>query len=459
MLYNSKEFAIFFILVFLGFIALRKEHRKYLLILASYYFYAHFDLFLLVLLFLVSSFCYFSSKIISKIKNLRKTFFFLSLFIIFCPLIYFKYLNFVLESVNSMVLTNFSVKDIMLPVGISFFTFQAAGYLIDVFKKKITPSDSLLDFLLFISFFPQLVAGPIERAGHLLPQLKNLDLKFEYSSYSSAMKLIAWGFFKKIVIADRIASLIDPVYSNPTNFNSISLLIATILFGYQIYCDFSGYSDIAIGLAKLFGIDLMVNFRQPYLSKTIIEFWKKWHISLTTWFKDYLFIPLGGSRVGTLHFISNVLIVFLVSGIWHGANWTFVIWGLVHFFFYIAAKYIDISFLKLPNFIKVISTFFIANLAWVFFRSDSVEISFTILKRIATNLNDFSLSFDSTSLLIIVSLIVFLELMSLKSNEFGYPCVFDSKITLVRWFLYFAIIILTILLGEFNESSFIYFKF
>jgi alginate O-acetyltransferase complex protein AlgI len=347
----------------------------------------------------------------------------------------------------------------MLPVGISFFTFQAAGYLIDVFKKKITPADSFLDFLLFISFFPQLVAGPIERASHLLPQLKNLEAKFEYTAFSSGLKLIAWGFFKKIVIADRISKLIDPVYSQPGDFNSISLFIATILFGYQIYCDFSGYSDIAKGLAQLFGIELMLNFRQPYLSKSIIEFWKKWHISLTTWFKDYLFIPLGGNRVGTIQFIINVLIVFLISGIWHGANWTFVIWGLVHFVFYIAAKYIDISFLKLPNFIKVISTFIIANLAWFFFRSDSVEISFTILNRIINDFDSFSIGFDSNSLITILILVSILEIFSLKSNQYGYPVILDSKIFLLRWSLYFAIIIATIVLGEFNESSFIYFKF
>ncbi len=407
----------------------------------------------------MSSICYLSSIILNKLQKLKNTFFVISLFIIFCPLLYYKYLNFILENCNSALSTNFSIKEIILPVGISFFTFQAVGYLIDVYRKKIDPAQNLFDFLLFISFFPQLVAGPIERASHLLPQLKKLEFKFEYSDFTSALKLIAWGFFKKIVIADRIGKLIDPIYNQPEAFNSISLLIATILFGYQIYCDFSGYSDIAKGLAKLFGIDLMTNFKQPYLSKSMIDFWKNWHISLSTWFKDYLFLPLGGSKVDNILLIRNVFLVFIISGIWHGANWTFVIWGLVHAIFYILAKFVNINFLKLPNFIKIVSTFFIANLAWVFFRSDTVEISLKILHRIATSFESFNLNFDTNSALVITGMIIILETLSYNSNSYGYPSVLDSKNIIIRWTLYFSLIMTIFFLGEFNESSFIYFKF
>jgi D-alanyl-lipoteichoic acid acyltransferase DltB (MBOAT superfamily) len=458
-LYNTKEFAIFFILVFLGYIVLKKEYRKFLLITTSYYFYAHFDVFLLTLLFIVSSICYLSSIVINKLQKLKNTFFVISLFIIFCPLFYFKYLNFILESCNLALSTNFSIKEIILPIGISFFTFQAAGYLIDVYRKKIDPAQNLFDFLLFISFFPQLVAGPIERASHLLPQLKKLEFKFEYYEFTSALKLIAWGFFKKIVIADKIAKLINPVYSNPSDFNSATLLLAIFLFGYQIYCDFSGYSDIAKGLAKLFGIDLMVNFKQPYLSKSIIEFWKRWHISLSTWFKDYLYIPLGGSQVNTVKFVRNIFLVFAISGIWHGANWTFLVWGIIHFVFYIAAKYIDLSSFKIHDSIKIFSTFIIANLAWVFFRSDSLETSFTILGRIFTNYGGLNIQYDLISLLVTISMILILEILSFKTTEYGYPQILNTANSFIRNLLYFILIMIIITIGEFQGSSFIYFQF
>ena len=309
----------------------------------------------------------------------------------------FKYFNFFISSFRDLFSclgydTGWSTLDILLPVGISFYTFQALSYTIDVYKQKIEPTRDIVSFFAFVSFFPQLVAGPIERATNLLPQM----LRKRYFSYEEALvglNLITYGFFKKIVVADRLAVHVNSVFGDVEMYNSITLITAVVFFTIQIYCDFSAYTDIARGVAKLFGFELMVNFNRPYLATTIKDFWKRWHISLTTWFTDYVYIPLGGNRKGKLMMYRNIFIVFLVSGIWHGANWTFVFWGLLHCAYQVLENIfnplrykIEDALPKFANrFLQVFYwglTFSLIAFAWIFFRADSMQHAFAIINNI-----------------------------------------------------------------------------
>ncbi|MCK5170638.1 MAG: MBOAT family protein [Bacteroidales bacterium] len=253
----------------------------------------------------------------------------------------FEVINYLASWTNSLTGSSFDISIIILPVGISFYTFQTISYTVDVYRKKLKPVKNIIDFGFYVSFFPQLVAGPIERSTRLLPQLVQ-KYNFDYDRVTDGLKLMLWGFFKKIVIADRVAVIVNQVYNNPSDAAGLPLLIGTYLFAFQIYCDFSGYSDIAIGAAQVFGINLMQNFRRPYFAKSIREFWQRWHISLSTWFRDYLYQSLGGSRTTRWRWYYNIMIVFLISGLWHGGNWTFVIWGGLHGSYYLFSYYCDI---------------------------------------------------------------------------------------------------------------------
>lgn len=299
----------------------------------------------------------------------------------------FKYFNFFADSAET-VLSQFNIFyespafELLLPVGISFYTFQTLSYTIDVYKGKLEPERNFARFALFVSFFPQLVAGPIERATHLLPQFKQ-RFNFEYNRVVSGLRLMLWGFFKKVVIADNIARVVDQVYANPEDQTGLTYLIATYFFAFQIYCDFSGYSDIAIGSARVMGFDLMENFRQPYLSTSVREFWSRWHISLSTWFRDYVYIPMGGNRVIKWRWHYNLVITFMISGLWHGANWTFVIWGLLHGAFLIIgiqlARVLKTPEKTLTIWIRRLIVFHLVLLAWVFFRAESVGMAMDVL--------------------------------------------------------------------------------
>lgn len=337
MLFNSYRFLLFFPAVFLLYWGLPFRFRKYMLLIASYYFYMCWKPEFIVLILLSTAIDYFCGLNIEKNRTSPKRMK-LCLAASLCMnlglLFFFKYLNFFGETLTALcraVSIPFTAPalNLILPVGISFYTFQTLSYTIDVYRGKLAPERDFVTFALFVSFFPQLVAGPIEKASNLLPQLKE-EHAFSYENAAYGLKLMAWGFFKKLVIADRLASLlVDPVFNNPADYSGGAFLIAAAAFAFQIYCDFGGYSDIARGCAKTMGVELMINFKAPYFARSLTDFWRRWHISLTSWFREYVYIPLGGNRKGLPKKLLFTTITFFLSGLWHGAGWTFVVWGLL----------------------------------------------------------------------------------------------------------------------------------
>jgi D-alanyl-lipoteichoic acid acyltransferase DltB (MBOAT superfamily) len=352
MLFNSLDFAIFLPIVFLLYWFVVQKNLKLqnaLIVVASYVFYGWWDWrFLSLIIFSTVVDYLIGQRLRTEDKqSKRKVLLWTSIVVNLGFLGFFKYYNFFLENfVDAFSLFGMQINanslNIILPVGISFYTFQTLSYTIDVYRKKLEPTKDFIAFSAFVCFFPQLVAGPIERATNLLPQFIN-NRKFNYKQAVNGVKLIIWGFFMKLVVADRLSIYVDAIYGNPVNHSSITLITATVFFTFQIYCDFAGYSNIAIGCSKLLGIDLMTNFKRPYFSQNVSEFWSRWHISLSSWFRDYLYIPLGGNRVNALRKKTNLIITFTVSGLWHGANWTFVIWGLINGVYLIAFKGLNIK--------------------------------------------------------------------------------------------------------------------
>mgnify|MGYP003113499147 CR=1 FL=1 len=473
MIFNSITFLIFLPLVFIGYWSLKKKpvfYQNMLLLFASYIFYGWWDWRFLGLIAFSTAVDFFVGKKInsSKSAKTKKVYLFLSIIINLGLLGFFKYYNFFIHSFEEMlgaIGLNFDTwtLQIILPVGISFYTFQTLSYTIDIYKGKIKHTDDFLSFAIFVSFFPQLVAGPIERASHLLPQFLK-ERHFNYQDAITGVSLIAYGFFKKIVIADRLAIYVNSIFLDIQSANSISLTLGAVFFSFQIYADFSGYSLIARGVSKLLGFDLMVNFNRPYLATNIPEFWRRWHISLSTWFRDYVYIPLGGNRVSIVKNYFNLMIVFLISGLWHGANWTFVIWGALHGSYQLVYIRLKSTFqfnksesllMKIANIILV---FTIVTFSWIFFRADSVPQAVEYLNK----LFDFDFSFKLVqvcaekgplNLLISIFSILLLYLSyllpkNLKFKKEGHSILF---ITIT--------ILLIILIGINGEAEFIYFQF
>jgi alginate O-acetyltransferase complex protein AlgI len=419
-------------------------------------------------------------QIHKSITKKRKQFFLgLSLFSNLGLLFAFKYFNFFSDSVRE-ILQQFSIQlnpitlQVLLPVGISFYTFQTLSYTIDIYRGKIKPEKHLGIFAVYVSFFPQLVAGPIERAKNLLPQFFEKH-NFDYKRVTDGLKIMLWGFFKKVVIADRLAVIVNTVYNDPTGYTGIPLILATIFFAFQIYCDFSGYSDIAIGTAQIMGFKLMDNFKRPYFSRSINEFWKRWHISLSTWFKDYLYIPMGGNRVSIPRWYINLLVVFIVSGLWHGANWTFVVWGALHGFyliFEIVTKPVKekllkatklIKFPKLIHLLEIGFTFILVNIGWIFFRANNVQDAFYVLTHmfqgLSLNFSGINIGVGWSELIIAFSVIAFMEFVHLIQEHRSIRQFLDNKPLLLRWSIYIGIILLILLFGVFDNTQFIYFQF
>jgi len=472
MLFNSIEFVIFFGVIFLAYWFISQRNLKvqnFLVLVASYVFYGWWDWRFLGLVFLSTSIDYTLALWITKSrsKSRRKTFLVLSLVANLGCLAFFKYYNFFIDSLAEAFAyagwtLNTWTLSIVLPVGISFYTFQTLSYTIDVYREKLKPTRDFIAFAAFVAFFPQLVAGPIERATHLLPQFLR-ERRFDYRVASSGVKLIVWGFFKKLVVADNAAILVDGVFSNSATQSWVSLLLGVLLFSFQIYCDFSGYSDIAIGIGRLLGFDLMTNFKFPYFSRSIIEFWKRWHISLSTWFRDYLYFPLGGSRGGLWITIRNVFIVFLISGLWHGANWTFVVWGLIHALLYLAV------FLTTKNascrtispalmFSQMVTTYLVVCLAWIFFRADSIGDAGRYVLDVITMREGAFHMLSSTRYTLIglisimgVGLLVFVELIFKSKGK--------DEVLLPSWALFVLCLIICFCGAYKNHSRFIYFQF
>jgi len=475
MLFNSIAFLLFLPTVFILYWFVCKKNLRLqnaLILIVSYVFYGWWDWRFLGLIAASSLVDYLVGRALMQTEVISKRKWLLAASLVFNlgMLGFFKYSNFFIESwidawASVGVGTQANTLSIILPVGISFYTFQTLSYTIDVYRKKLEPTKNLLQFAAYVSFFPQLVAGPIERAKNLLPQfVKERVFKTQFAI--SGLYLIIWGLFKKMVVADNCAFFVNQIFSDPQNYSSLELLGGSVLFAFQIYGDFSGYSDIAIGVARLFGFSLMTNFAFPYFSRDIAEFWRRWHISLSTWFRDYLYIPLGGSRGNKTQQIRNIAIVFLVSGFWHGANWTFIVWGGIHALLFLPLlllhrnrKNIDIKNINWRHLPTIMGTFIVVTLAWVFFRADSVTIAGDYLFRMVTAWEatlgvfiDSSKSIIFTTIIgISILLMLLFEYMSIKR---GLVEVQLNKMTAM------FVILLILFMGVFkNPTDFIYFQF
>ena len=471
MLFNSFEFLIFFPTVCLIYFLLRKnKFRNPFLLIASYYFYMNWEPIYAVLILTSTILTYSCGLLVekySKKKKKQKLFLAISMILNLGIIFIFKYFNFINDSIFkllSLVGLRWTVPNlnILLPVGISFYTFQAVGYSIDVYRGTIKAERSFLTYALFVSFFPQLVAGPIERAKNLLPQF-HVEHQFNADDFIEGIKQMIWGFFMKLCIADCLYPYVDAVYNNIQNHNGLSLILATIFFTFQIYCDFAGYSNIAIGAARIMGFRLMQNFRQPYFAISIKEFWKRWHISLSTWFMDYLYIPMGGNRVNYGRYLLNLMITFIVSGLWHGANWTFVIWGALHGTYLILeslTKQLTNATQNKSIISKVISTtlcFLLVSFAWIFFRANSIEDAFAIVGKIFTEWGP--LFTDKEAFLYGFAGLLILLIKDTKDN-FGLRLNFmHSKFTIVRHASVVILISYILLFGALSGGAFIYFQF
>ncbi|QDH80108.1 MBOAT family protein [Echinicola soli] len=466
MLFNSIEFAFFLPIVFFIYWLVLKNTVKgqnIWLLLASYFFYGWWDWRFLSLIFFSSIVDYTIGLNLHKSQNesRRKALLFLSILINIGFLCYFKYFNFFLDSLNEAFTLlgkplESSRLNIILPVGISFYTFQTLSYTIDIYKRKLEPTKDIVAFFTFVSFFPQLVAGPIERASHLLPQFSR-KRNFSYDMVSQGGKLMLWGLFMKVVVADRLAIYVDDVYVLLDQHSWLTLFTAHAFFAFQIYCDFAGYSLIAIGCAKLFDFHLMDNFQRPYFATSFKSFWSRWHISLSTWFRDYVYIPLGGNRKGRFHSGLNLMATFIISGFWHGANWTYIIWGALHGFYQIMEKYV-LKF-KLPKAVNWIVVFSLTCLAWVFFRAPSVTDAMTVLERIIT-FQGSGLYFGDKGIFIFGLMGLSLLMLHDYVMEFkpDYQFLYHRS-PIVRYATIVVLMMFITTFGVFDNSQFIYFQF
>lgn len=479
MLFNSIDFAIFLPIVFLLYWFATRGNLKLqniLLLAASYFFYGCWDWRFLFLLIFSTLLDYFTGIKMHEANSekLKKFWFWLSVGINLGFLCVFKYYNFFAESFAEAlghvgVQANFWTLQVILPVGISFYTFHGLSYVIDIYYNRIKPERNFIDYSLFVSFFPLLVAGPIERATHLLPQIKK-PRTFNYDKAVDGLRQILWGLFKKIVIADNCASYANNIFDNYQTQSGSTLLLGAVFFAFQIYGDFSGYSDIALGTARLFGIELLRNFAYPYFSRDIAEFWRRWHISLTTWFRDYLYIPLGGSRGGKWKAIRNTFIIFLFSGFWHGANWTFIAWGAFH-----ALLFLPLLLLQrnrkntnsvaegrlLPNLKELWqmgSTFLLVVIGWIFFRAESITVAVDyigiIFGRSLISVPIYDVGMTKTSCCLFI--LIFIEwLQRFKKHGLELSML---KSHLLKWGIYYILIMIILEFGA-SSQSFIYFQF
>lgn len=467
MLFNTIYFTLFFSCIFfLYWIVLGKNRNQQniFLLAASYFFYSCWDWRFLFLLLFSTLLDYFSGIQIDKhFDKKRKYWLWLSVIVNLSFLGVFKYYNFFISSFSEVLNTlgvSFSplLLNIVLPVGISFYTFHGLSYVIDVYHQKIKPEKKIIDYSLFVSFFPLLVAGPIERASHLLPQIKK-NRTFNYTQTVDGLKQILWGWFKKAVIADQCAVVANDIFANYESHNGGTLLLGATCFAFQIYGDFSGYSDMALGTARMLGFELLKNFNFPYFSKNIAEFWRKWHISLSSWFRDYLYIPLGGSRTSKLKVVRNTFIIFIVSGFWHGANWTFIIWGIINAVFILPTvlksdKTVNTNKTTLISIFQIIGTFFVTVIAWVFFRSETVSDAFYYIYKIFFNFSwiDYRISYI---LLILIPLFILIEW---KGRNYNYAIEKSSQYTWLNYlFYYFLVGLIFVFAGD--NQKFIYFQF
>ena len=485
MLFNSISFALFLPLVFgLYWFFKKSNYQNILLLIASYYFYSCWDWRFLFLLIFSTSLDYVTALLMtstSKVGN-RKIWFWLSILLNLGFLGFFKYYNFFIDSFSELLnqvgfRVNITTLAIILPVGISFYTFHGLSYLIDVYKNRIRAERNFIDYSLFVSFFPLLVAGPIERATHLLPQIKK-ERNFDYLEAVDGLRQILWGLFKKVVIADGCAEYANLIFNNSVDYSGFSLFLGAVFFTFQIYGDFSGYSDMALGIAKLFGIDLLKNFSFPYFSRDIAEFWRRWHISLSSWFRDYVYIPLGGSKVSTLKKIRNTFVIFFISGFWHGANWTFIFWGLLNAIYFIPLliknrNRENLNIIAegriLPSIKELFGMFFtflMIVLGWIFFRANDLYHAFSFIKEMIFGLFEkegyvqtLNLLYWKIGFILPLMLLLFYCIEWIGRNgEYAISNLMFSWKRNIRISFYCIIGLLIYYLGG-NEQEFIYFQF
>jgi D-alanyl-lipoteichoic acid acyltransferase DltB (MBOAT superfamily) len=481
MLFNSIEFLLFLPIVLLFYWFGTKRNIKVqniLLLVASYFFYAWWDWRFLSLIVFSSAVDFSVGIALGKttLERKRKWLLGVSILVNIGFLGFFKYFNFFADGfAQAFTLMGMSIEadrlNIVLPVGISFYTFQTLSYTIDVYRKKFEPTKDVIAFFAFVSFFPQLVAGPIERARNLLPQFtRRRSITYEQSA--DGFRQILWGFFKKIVIADNCAGIVNDIFSNYSDYNGSTLVLGAVLFAFQIFGDFSGYSDIAIGTARLFGFNLMRNFAFPYFSRDIAEFWRRWHISLSTWFRDYVYIPLGGSRGSVGNKIRNILIIFIVSGFWHGANWTFIAWGALNALYFIPLMLVNrnrkhtnqvAEHRALPGIwelLQMLFTFGLTTLAWVFFRAENLSHALSYLQGIFSKTLFTAPDFIPWLELIMILVLISVEWIQRKKQhglEFGVSL---GRYKALRWTVYCVLLLMIYFLGEYSsEYEFIYFQF
>lgn len=490
MLFNSIDFLVFFPIVTMIFFFVPKRLRYIWLLIASYYFYMCWNPKYAILIAISTAITFFSGLLIemTKIKRRKKIVVAASLVSNLAILGIFKYANFALQTLSDIA-GYFGLEtvdrrlDLLLPVGISFYTFQALSYTLDVYRENIKAEKNILRYALFVSFFPQLVAGPIERSGNLLSQIKKIrEVKlWNFERIRDGVLLMLWGLFQKLVIADRASLLVNQVYGNYENYGFFELAIASILFAFQIYCDFGGYTNIARGAAQVMGFSLMQNFRQPYFSTSIKDFWRRWHISLTSWFTDYLYIPLGGNRKGIVRQYFNIFVVFCVSGLWHGASWHFVVWGLLHAVYQIIGNLKDQVRRKLgigaggtvqnsfsQKLGKVFFTFLLVDFAWVFFATDSLSHAYLIFHQMLTTFQTtsiYEIGLDGGGnwfmLFFGITMLVVVDIIHEKGKSIFI--LVNGQTRWFRWILYLGLIWSIIMFGiygiSYDSSQFIYFQF
>jgi len=492
MLFNSTEFLLFFPIVTILYFLLPHKFRWFHLLLASCFFYAAFIPVYILILFFTIIIDYLAGILIENSEGKRRRLFLaMSIIANVGVLAFFKYFNFFIDNTNTLLhalhisYTPIVPLNIILPIGLSFHTFQAMSYTIEVYRGHQKAERHFGIYSLYVMFYPQLVAGPIERPQNLLHQFYEKH-SLSQENISSGLRLMLWGFFKKVVIADRLALLTAPVFNHPHDFPSVTLLMGTFFFSFQIYCDFSGYSDIAIGAARVMGFTLMKNFNSPYQSRSISEFWSRWHISLSTWFRDYLYISLGGNRVIVPRWYLNLFIVFCVSGLWHGANWTFILWGALHGFYLVFAimtgswrgKLFNIKVLQrlrgIDVGLQILTTFTLVMIAWVFFRANNISDAFYIVSKLPSALKDILHAVKTQQIwlghiekFISVSdilfgfvLIIVLEAIQVLQKNGLLIRVLQSQSVWKRMLLYYLVLMVIVLFGEFkNNQQFIYFQF
>ena len=477
MLFNSWEFIGLFIGTSVLYFNIPHKYRSLLLLISSYLFYISWRWDFAFVMMGVTLINYYGGLKISEssTKTKKRYYLWFAIIVSLIPLLYLKYANFFISNINTVSeILGSSYKtamlEVILPVGISFFTFQALSYSLDVYFGKTKVERNVINFAVFVAFFPQLVAGPIERSSNLLGQFREKHT-FNRQNFIDGSKLFIWGLFKKVVIADRLAFYVDRIYENPDLYNGPTLAVATLFFAVQIYCDFSGYSDMAIGTAKILGFNLMQNFNLPYLSKSIAEFWRRWHISLSTWFSDYLYKPLGGNRVVYSRWLFNIFVVFLVSGFWHGANWTFIVWGFLHALYYVIeswgdkllnwAKQTRIKQYRTYRLSKMMIVFILVCYAWIFFRASSISDAYIISRKLVFDwtgslyLGASTVSFMLSLLLIVLLLVV----QILQYNKVATLYFSESKMHPLGQLIWYVFLLLSVSLLGISSNAFIYFQF